>query len=310
MRRYVFTLIGLLAPLLGGALTVSWFGLDQCTLLDRNICGLYHYQQAKLAAAPEKIDLLFLGDSSLGNGVDAKAMTATSGRTVLNLALSGGALGLPAIETQLRAAVRRTKIENLIIMVSPELYRRHFSASADGYVLANGGSPREIFALPPKLALRAGVSLIGFLFDNGVQADGIRYLLDGTRDLGDCTGCAALDYVAQEPNGKLTGDDIKKWRGPFDDFDPFLERIAALCRAHAINCLYMHGPTIQSVLDLNPGYVEKINAKITQAGLQLVSPAPFIIAPDDVGDSVNHVRPDLREVYSAKIYDLIAPLLK
>jgi hypothetical protein len=310
MRRYALTLFGLLALLLGGALPISWFGIDQCTLVDRNICGLYHFQEAKLAAAREKIDLLFLGDSSLGNGVDAKAVAARSGKTVLNLALSGGALGLPAIETQLRAAVRETKIENLVVMVSPELYRRHFSASADGYVLANGGNPGAIFTLPPKQALRAAVSLISFLFDSGVQADGIRTLRGGTRDLGDCTGCADLDYIAQEANGKLTGDDIKKWRGPFDDFDPFLERIAALCRRHAINCLYMHGPTIQEVLDLNPGYVEKINAKVAQAGLRLVSPEPFIIAPNDVGDSVNHVRPDLRAVYSNKIYDLIAPLLR
>jgi len=310
MRRYALTLFGLLALLLGGALTVSWFGIDQCTLVDRNICGLYHYQAAKLAAAPDQIDLLFLGDSSLGNGVDAKAMAARRGKTVLNLALSGGALGLPAIETQLREAVLRTRIENLVVMVSPELYRRHFSASADGYVLANGGRPGAILTLPPKLALRAAVSLISFLFDSGVQADGIRTLRGGTRDLGDCTGCTGLDYVAQEPSGTRTGDDIKTWRGPCGDFDPFLARIAALCRQHAINCLYMHGPTIQAVLDLNPGYAAKINAKVEQAGLRLVSPEPFIIAPNDVGDSVNHVRPDLREAYSDKIYDLIAPLLR
>jgi hypothetical protein len=195
-------------------------------------------------------------------------------------------------------------------MASPELYRRHFSASADGFVLANSDRPLRVLALPPRLSIEAAGSLLSFLFDSGVQADGMRYLLTGARDLGDCTGCAALDYIAQEKAGKLTGDDIRVWRGPFDDFDPFLGRIAALCREHAINCLYMHGPTIQSVLDLNPGYVEKINAKIAQTGLHLVSPTPFIIAPDDVGDSVNHVRPDLREVYSAKIYDLIAPQLK
>jgi hypothetical protein len=310
MRRYVLTLIGLLALLLSGALTVSWFGIDQCTLLDRNICGLYHYQAAKLAAAPKQIDLLLLGDSSLGNGVDAKSLAARSGKTVLSLALSGGALGLPAIETQLREAVTRTKIGNLVVMVSPELYRRHFSASADGFVLANGGRPAALLTLPPQLALKAAGSLLSFLFDSGVQADGIRTILTGTRDLGDCAGCAALDYIAQKAGGQLTADDIEKWRGPFDDFDPFLERIAALCRENGINCLYMHGPTIQSVLDLNPGYVEKINAKVERAGLRLVSPEPFIIAPGDVGDSVNHVRPDLREAYSNKIYDTLAPLLR
>ncbi|GAB2178228.1 hypothetical protein [Dongia sp. agr-C8] len=311
MRRYALTLFGLLLLLLGGALGVSWFGLDQCTLLDRNICGLYHFQAAKLAAAPERVDLLLLGDSSLGNGVDARAMAAQSGRTVLNLALSGGALGLPAIETQLRQAIRRgMKIENLVVMVSPELYRRRFSASADGFVLANARDPAQVLALPPKLAVKAAASLLSFLFDSGVQADGIRTLMTGARDTGDCTGCATLDYVAQEAGGKPTPDDIKEWRGPYDDFDPFLERIAALCRKQEINCLYMHGPTIQAVLDLNPGYVEKIDAKVGNAGLRLVSPAPVIISPGDVGDSVNHIRPDLRAALSDRIYALIAPLLR
>jgi len=102
MRRYVFTLLALLLLPLAAALTVSWFGIDQCTLVDRNICGLYHFQSAKLAAAPEQIDLLLVGDSSLGNGVNAKTVAARSGKTVLNLALAGATLGVPAIETQLR----------------------------------------------------------------------------------------------------------------------------------------------------------------------------------------------------------------
>jgi hypothetical protein len=310
MRGYVLTLAGLLLSLLAAALTVSWFGIDQCTLLDRNICGLWYYQQAKLAAAPKQIDLLLLGDSSLGNGVDAKAMAEKSGKTVLNLAVSGATLGIPAIETQLRAAVRRRTITNLVIVLSPETYRRKFTADDDGFVLANRGNPGRILALPPALAVEAADALVRFLFDNGVQADGFRYLTTGRRDLGDCAGCAARDYIAQEPDGKPTDDELRKWRGPFDDFDPFLARIARLCRDHAVNCLYMHGPIIQKALDLNPGYVAKIDAKVERAGLRLVAPDPVIIAPDEVGDSVNHVRPDLREVYSAKIYDAIAPLLK
>lgn len=310
MRGYVLTLAGLLLSLLAAALTVSWFGIDQCTLLDRNICGLWHYQQAKLAAAPDKIDLLFLGDSSLGNGVDAKTVAAKRGKTVLNLALSGSTLGVPAIETQLQEAVQRRKITNLVVVLSPETYRRKFSANDDGFILANRGDPGRILSLPPALAVEAAGALVRFLFDSGVQADGFRYLMTGRRDLGDCNGCAARDYIAQEPDGKPTDAELREWRGPFDDFDPFLARIGKLCRAHAINCLYMHGPIIQKALDLNPGYVAKIDAKVEAAGLRLIAPDPMIIAPDEVGDSVNHVRPDLREVFSAKIYDTIAPLLK
>jgi len=310
MRRYVFTLLALLLLPLAAALTVSWFGIDQCTLVDRNICGLYHFQSAKLAAAPEQIDLLLVGDSSLGNGVNAKTVAARSGKTVLNLALAGATLGVPAIETQLRAAVKRSKIKNLVLMLSPETYRRKFTANDDGFVLANGGNPLRILGLPPELAFEAGDALIRFLFDSGVQADGMRYLLTGKRDLGDCTGCADLDYIAQDPDKGPGDGELREWSGPFDDFDPFLNRIAALCRENGINCLYMHGPILHLPLELNPGFVTKINAKVEQAGLRLVAPEPITIAPSDIGDSVNHVRPDLREVYTEKIYALFAPLLR
>lgn len=310
MRRYIFFLIALLLLPLAGALTVSWFGIDQCTLVDRNICGLYHFQAAKLARVPDRIDLLLLGDSSLGNGVNAKTVAARSGKTVLNVALAGATLGVPAIETQLRAAVKRTKIKNLVLMLTPETYRRRFSANDDGFVLVNGGNPLRILGLPPEFAFEAGDALIRFLFDSGVQADGFRYLLTGQKDLGDCSGCADLDYIAQDPDKGPGDGELREWRGPFDDFDPFLKRIAVLCRENGINCLYMHGPILQLPLDLNPGFVPKINAKVEAAGLRLVAPVPVTIAPGDVGDSVNHVRPDLREAYTAKIYALIAPLLR
>jgi hypothetical protein len=310
MRRYVLSLLGLMLLLLAGTLVVASFGINQCTLLDRNICGIYHHQEAKLAAAPAKIDILFLGDSALGNAIDAKRVAALSGKTTLSLALSGGALGLPAIATQLEDIAQRATITNLVIMVSPEDYRRRFGSSVDGFVLANHAHLGRILTIPPRFALQAVGSLIRFLFDDGVVTDGWNTLTTGTHDLGDCEGCAELDYIAQEPNGKLTDDDIKAWKGPVKDYDFFLKRIATLCAQRGINCLYSHGPLIQAVLDLNPGYVAAIDRKLAKAGLQPVSPYPMIIPPDEVGDSVNHVRPDLRGAYTERFYREIAPLLK
>jgi hypothetical protein len=310
MRRYVLTLLGILALLLAGTLVVASFGINQCTLLDRNICGLYHYQDAKLAAVPQTLDILFVGDSALGNAIDAKQVAALSGRTTLSLALSGGALGLPAIATQLEDAARRSRIANVVIMVSPETYRRRFSSSVDGFVLANHAHLGRIVRLPPRLAVQSVDALVRFLFDDGVVADGWRFLTTGMRDLGDCDGCAERDYIAQEPNGRLSADDIRRWRGPVDDYDVFLKRIARLCETNGINCLYSHGPLVQSVLDLNPGYVAKINRKLEKAHLRTVAPDAIVIPPDEAGDSVNHVRADLRGAYTEKIYRSLAPLLK
>jgi hypothetical protein len=310
MRRYTLLLLGLMLLLLAGVLCIASFGIDQCALRDRSICGLYHYQEAKLAAAPGRIDTLFVGDSSLGNAIDARQFAASSGRTTLSLALSGGALGLPAISTQLGDAVRHMRIANLVIMVSPEDYRRRFGSSADGYVFANHGHLRRLLSISPVIALQSLGALIRFLFNQGTVADGWHYLTTGERDLGDCNGCAARDYIAQHPSGELTSDDIKKWRGPFRDFDPFLERIEAICARERINCLYVHGPLVQAILDVNPGYLAAVDQNLAKIGITPVSPGPLIIAPDEVGDSVNHVKPELRGTYTERYYRELAPLLK
>jgi hypothetical protein len=123
MRRYALTLLGLVALSLIAAAGVSWFGLDQCPLSDRNVCGIYHFQRAKLAAAPGTVDLVMVGDSSLGNEVDGELMGKLTGRTTLNLALSGGSLGIGTNCIQLQDALVDHRIRNVVIMFSPAGFR-------------------------------------------------------------------------------------------------------------------------------------------------------------------------------------------
>ena len=309
MRRYVLTVFALLALLLAGSVGVSWFGLDQCPLADRTTCGLYHFQQAKLAKAPVALDLVMLGDSSLGNGVDARLMAQLTGRSVLNLALSGSALGLAANDVQLRDALKQHRIRNLVIMATPADFRHGFKLAAEGYVLVTGGDPRRYW-ISPKVFLRSVLAMGRMLFDVRSLTAGARRLALGAETNGDCPDCDTRDYPRQTRKGFRNNGDLRHWKGPVDDFDPFLARIAALCRAENINCLYMHGPIIQTVLDNNPGYVTKVDAKVSSFGLRVVDPQPIIIPDGEAGDAVNHVRPDLRPIFTERIYRQLAPLLK
>lgn len=309
MRRYVLSLLGLLAVFLIAAAGVSWFGLDQCPMSDRNVCGIYHFQKAKLAAAPETIDLMMLGDSSLGNAVDGKQMGALVGRSTVNLALSGGSMGLGANYIQLQDALKDHRIRNLVIMFTPAGFRHRFKLAAEGYVFTTGGDLRRA-AVSPTVFFRSLLALSRMLFDIRSLSAGARRLAFGTETIGDCTGCDQLGYPRQTRSGFRDNGDLTRWRGPVKDFDPFLARIAALCRAAEINCLYMHGPIAQFALDNNPGYIAKVNAKVAAAGLQLVDPQPIVLPEGETGDAINHVRPDLRAAYTEKIYREIAPLLK
>lgn len=309
MRRYALTLLGLVALSLIAAAGVSWFGLDQCPLSDRNVCGIYHFQRAKLAAAPGTVDLVMVGDSSLGNEVDGELMGKLTGRTTLNLALSGGSLGLGTNYIQLQDALVDHRIRNVVIMFSPAGFRHRFKLASEGYVFATGGDLRRA-AVSPTVFFRSLLAMSRMLFDVRSLSAGARRLAFGLETGGDCTGCDQLGYPRQTRAGFRDNGDLLRWRGPVADFDPFLARIAALCRSAGINCLYMHGPIIQPALDNNPGYIAKINAKVAAFGLQLVDPQPIVIADDEAGDAINHVRPELRAVYTERIYRQIAPLLK
>ena len=309
MCRYTITLLGLIALALIAAAGVSWFGLDQCPLSDRNVCGIYHFQRAKLAAAPETVDLMMLGDSSLGNAVDGQQMGALVGRSTVNLAMSGGSLGLGANYIQLQDALKHHRIRNVVIMFTPAGFRHRFKLASEGYVFATGGDLRRAM-VSPTVFFRSLLAMGRMLFDIKSLSAGAKRLALGIETGGECFGCAEHGYPRQTRTEFIDNGDLKRWRGPVADFDPFLARIAALCRSAGVNCLYMHGPIAQFALDNNPGYIAQVNAKVTAAGLQLVDPEPIVLPEGETGDAINHVRPDLRAAYTEKIYRQIAPLLK
>ena len=210
---------------------------------------------------------------------------------------------------QLQDALKDHRIRNLVIMFTPAGFRHRFKLAAEGYVFTTGGDLRRA-AVSPTVFFRSLLALSRMLFDIRSLSAGARRLAFGTETIGDCTGCDQLGYPRQTRSGFRDNGDLTRWRGPVKDFDPFLARIAALCRAAGVNCLYMHGPIAQFALDNNPGYIAKVNAKVAAAGLQLVDPQPIVLPEGETGDAINHVRPDLRAAYTEKIYREIAPLLK
>jgi hypothetical protein len=119
-----------------------------------------------------------------------------------------------------------------------------------------------------------------------------------------------LGYPEQTRAGFRDNGDLRRWKGPVKDFDPFLRRIADLCKTHDINCLYLHGPIVQAALDNNPGYVEQLDERLAGFGFRVAAPQPIVIPLDEAGDAINHVRPDLRGVYTERMYRQLAPLLK
>lgn len=309
-RQYVMRIAACLALLLGLAVLISVNGLDNCIGADRYSCGLLHYQQKKIAGSSKSIDLAFFGDSSLGNAVDAKQLSEISHQSIVNLALNG-AMGLPVIYLQMKEALAQPHIRNAVIMLSPEAYRHHYKRGSALFVSQTYAKPDLLLGISPRVAFSNGLALSEMIFDEDVQRAGLRYILGGPAEVLECPGCADLDYIVQSDKRVTPGDsDLSLWKGPYRDYDPFLERIVDLCQRYQVNCLYMHGPIMQEALDNNPTYVSAVDRKIEKFGLMLVAAMPIIIPDDDVGNAINHVRPDLRPLYSERIFKILQPMLK
>jgi len=310
MRAYLVLSAGILLLLLFIALPISYAGIGQCVSRDANSCGLFRFQQRKIEAAATPVNTVFFGDSSLGNAIDNRLFSSMLGKPTLNLALNGS-MGLPVIYLQMKAAFEQRPIRNAVIMLSPEGYRHHFEKGADPFVEAGKSEPEMFFGISPRVALGSTISLVNMLFDSAILHAGFDKVVYGEKVEGQCRGCDRLDYVQQTDKHVQRGvGDMSTWNGPYGDYDPFLRRMASLCRRNHVNCVYMHGPLMQDVMDLNPGYVTKVDAKLAKAGLPLVDPQPIPIPTDEVGNAVNHVRPELRPAYTQRIYAALQPHLQ
>ncbi len=310
MRRYIICTIVTLSLLLSLAIGLSAFGIGACASRDRYSCGLYRFQQSKIETSAAPVDTVMFGDSSLGNDVDAKTFMHLRGKPTLNLALNG-AMGFPVVYLQMQDAFEKRKVRNAIVMLSPEAFRHGFNRGAEFYVSAADGRLSLLYGVSKVVGFQSTLSLVKMLFDKDVLNAGVNRLLWNETDIGECRGCANWDYVLQSNKHVAAGEgDLIKWQAPRDDFDPFLKRIASLCQEYDVNCVYVHGPIMREVLDLNPTYVAKINQKIEGAGLNLAATDPIEIPADEVGNAVNHVRPDLRPAYTLKVYQQVQAFLR
>jgi hypothetical protein len=89
----------------------------------------------------------------------------------------------------------------------------------------------------------------------------------------------------------------------------FLGRIAKLCAESGLRCLYAHGPTLDAICAASGAYLQEISARVRDAGLTVVEGTPVCLPPEHVGDSPDHVRPDRKQLYTRRYFDLMAPYL-
>lgn len=281
--------------LLAGAAALTVYGIRH-RALTWHYTQLLRYQFDKLTRAGE-IKILLVGDSSLGNAIDARAWSSALGKPVLSLALTG-AYGYGGSLNMIRNALRHSKTIETIVLF-------HYTGmpkdppSYHGMILtADRWEDLDLVpfsdAWSSVINLSMAVNVAGSFF---LRSDRIEAFADA-------------DYVPQGP--AMVEDPAQLKFEPTEIREEHLHvlsAIAKLCEERSLRCLYVQGPVVNSICENSRDFIAATHQFAAKSGLQPVSESPLCMPRNETGDTENHVAPQFKQAYSARYLRLIAPYL-
>lgn len=250
---------------------------------------LYRFQLNKLKRENQAHNL-FIGDSSLGNAIDAELFEELSGKGTLNVALTGLYGYAGSYNMLKRTYSEHPEIKNVIIMQALDMQTRKLSMA--GY-LRTIGSVSDFWELNIVDKKESILEVVPYLKSVSVVGIPKKNIL-------------ANDYIKQKSQPEksqfqidISSDEIK------NDKNKFLQKIVDYCSKNNLNLIYAHGPIYEKTLLTSEAYVKAANKRIEETGVLLLQSTPLSISEDEIGDTSDHVHPDYRSKYTRKYYELI-----
>lgn len=263
---------------------------------------IYNYRVAKIERI-ESEDTILVGDSTLGNTINAELFSQITSTRSVNLALLG-IYGYAGSYNMIKKVVAKHQPKNIIIVHTLGMMTRDIAY--DGYMYSMS-SVNDFFELtyPEKIAF-IDTTINIFLSIKNIQSSFQYYVEGETKNLG----------VVELENDHL------KQRGYQIDIDTFyvpsnisinpkkvkfLKKIVAYCQKHQINLIYIHGPILQDIgLHYN---IQEINRYIRSTGIVFIDDM-FWITPEKIGDTEDHVYPAYKDEYTRLYAEALKPYLK
>jgi hypothetical protein len=230
-----------------------------------------------------------IGDSSLGNAIDSQEFSRLSSKSTVNCALTG-LYGYEGPYNLLKTARKyHPEIKNVIMMNTLDMQTRDVTYA---------GYARTAYSLGDFLELTSGEKIMfidefyhylkSISLKQSVEENLIRY-----------------DYVRQSESLGLLSDikalEVDKLN---QNKNRFLFRIV-----NNLNLIYVNGPIYEEEAQISRDYIEAANNQILKTGINLI-PEIIEIKGDDLGDSLDHVRPEMKKEYTLKYYELIKSYLE
>jgi hypothetical protein len=258
---------------------------------------IYGYQRDKVDTA-RTIDIAFVGDSSLGNAINAALFSSLTGHNTVNLALTGSYGSGGAYNMTYKVLQNHTP-DLIVVMQSIDVMRRkdafpgfYFSADASQLLTT---SPIRILEL--YFSLKTARRVIDELWKNGFAKPEKLFVNDYIGQTSGHSPTAELGMNPLLPNMIV--------QAQLD----YVGQIAELCRHHGAECVYAYGPIYDGYCVQAADYVAKVESGVAATGLPIVAGTPLCIPEAELGDTVDHVRPDLKDAYTRRYFELLRPYI-
>lgn len=264
---------------------------------------LYNYQIQKLEQETNPT-IIFVGDSSLGNALDAKLFSQLSQQKALNLSLTG-AYGYAGSFNMAKRALQSKTVKTVVIVQTLDILQR--PTSYEGFLYTMNGYT-DLQSLQPLEIMWVDNAFLNVIFSTSNLEKSWNNLWNPTpRRI--WTELQTRDYVDQQPR-KFLEDNPKPIQGNInlDEFR-FLTKLRDLCRQQQVQLIYAHGPLWKTVQKSSQPYIRQVNQAIASRKIKVI-PQVIEVANADVGDEWDHVYLPTKPYYTQKYFQLLKPHLE
>lgn len=258
---------------------------------------ILRHQKRKILEDSQPFETIILGDSTAGTGIDSEYMTKLSGRRILNLALTGS-FGLGGALALLQRVPDRMGVRNVILVFSVDAMGSR--VAHDGFVLA-GGFPTAV-RLPPEDIVGLARRYLVRYTDGSAALD---HILTGFRKLPPAVELRTYDYPLSFQRIDRENIDYLPPKSVARTARAYLAQISKLCRERGFRCVYVHGATLEEIIEPAKPFIDSANRHIEEVGISLASGVPIGFSFSQRGDTVFHIHPTERSWLTRRYFELI-----
>jgi hypothetical protein len=288
-----------------------WIARDLSDI-DPSINQITLYQEQKIAALkPGQIDTVFLGDSALGNAINAALFDKLTGTRSVNLALTGSHGHAGALIFLQKIAKREPSLKRVILFFSVDALAWGLNKEGRFYMSPSPWQPG--FSLPEQISL--GVTYVEKLTQGQPALEYLKKVIRGQGKIELPLSIYTDDYIVSHAKIKVDSENVRQYHLPkkvLPKSTRYLSQIGVLCRQLQLQCIYVQGPIMAELISGNTEEVEffdSVKTSVATSGIALANDRPFLMKQEDRGDSIFHVSPDARDRFTRYYAQLLKPLL-